>query len=121
MKLRILPYCLALFIYLLPGVHEKAQAQKFSDDEIKTAFIYNFLKFTKWEQTPNPIKIGIVGNGNLAQTIIANLGNQKVGTSTLDFLFVSDSTQLKNYDDERTGRQFDRQKIHFLPVSEKKK
>jgi hypothetical protein len=88
-----------LFIALLFAAAPKyAKAQKFSDNEIKTAFIFNFMKFTKWPNTPAQLKIGIIGKNDLAQTIVANLSNKKIGETSLDFLFVTDSMQIDNYD-----------------------
>ena len=91
-------YYLTIVIGALCLSQTNAYAQKFSDDEIKTAFIFNFIKFTKWQQTPNPIKIGIVGNGKLAQTIINKLNGQQIGNSRIDVLFITDSTQIAQYD-----------------------
>ena len=98
MKQFIQKYYTILVLCTLCFTYSNMCAQKFSDEEIKTAFIFNFIKFTKWEQTPNPVKIGIVGNGKLAQTIMNKLNGQQIGSSRIDVLFITDSTQIDTYD-----------------------
>ncbi len=98
MKLKKLTYYLMFIICTQVLTVSQVKAQKFSDNEIKTAFIFNFIKFTKWQQAPNPIKVGIVGSGDLAQTILAKLNGQAIGNVPVDVLVITDSSQITQYD-----------------------
>lgn len=70
MKIKKLKYkiiILFLVISTTQSLYKKAYSQQYTEYEVKTAYIYNFVKFVKWpniafENDNTPFIIGIYGN-----------------------------------------------------------
>ena len=76
--------------------------------QIKTAFIYNFLKFVEWPATDGPLKIGVLGtdpfDGGLKQLESRDVGGRSLVVGTVkspedaknfQVVFVADPAQSR--------------------------
>ncbi len=97
----------ALFI-LAVGFHSHALAQKFSENEVKAAFIYKLTKFIKWgsdsltfctigDDDSNSHKIG-QAVGKIAENIkiISDIGLDQINSCNMLLIDDSKSNNLKN-------------------------
>jgi hypothetical protein len=74
--------CLALAVLSLLVTPSRVSAQ-FGDDQVKAAFLLNFLKFVTWPETPDtpgaPIDVVVVGNDDLAEALGQAAAGQAIG------------------------------------------
>tara|TARA_B100000809_G_scaffold158023_1_gene155324 strand:+ start:13642 stop:14169 length:528 start_codon:yes stop_codon:yes gene_type:complete len=53
-------------------------AQKFTKHELKSAYVYNFIRFVDWLPEKETISIGIIGNNQFTEVLKYKLTNQKI-------------------------------------------
>jgi len=71
-------------------------AQKFSKDEIKTAFVHNFIRFVNWPIEKKSLTLGVIGTNEFTKVLKSRLAGQKVGARNLNIKQLSASD---GYDD----------------------
>jgi hypothetical protein len=74
--------CLALLFLALALAPSQASAQ-YDDDQVKAAFLLNFLKFVTWpearEAPEAPLEVAIVGNDPLARALTGLAAGRTIG------------------------------------------
>ena len=74
--------CLILAIAALTAMPSSVAAQ-FDDDQVKAAFVVNFLKFVTWPEAAGaseaPIEVVVVGADDLAEALAQAAGRQQIG------------------------------------------
>ena len=72
-----------LFLVLLSLVVTPSRvAAQFGDDQVKAAFLLNFLKFVTWPETAEggaPIEVVVIGNDDLAKALEQAAAGQAIG------------------------------------------
>jgi hypothetical protein len=69
-------------------------AQKFTKHEIKSAYVYNFIRFVDWLPEKETITIGILGNNQFTEVLKSKLTNQKIENIPLKVIQFS---ELQDY------------------------
>lgn len=71
-------------------------AQKFSKQENKAAFVYNFIQFVTWPAEKTTLTLGIIGNNEFTSILKSKLANQKIGNRGIIIIHYPDNqTQFK--------------------------
>ena len=74
--------CLAMVLVSLVCTPARVTAQ-FDDEQVKAAFLLNFLKFVTWPETPAapgaPIEVVVHGDDTLARVLEQAAANQAIG------------------------------------------
>jgi hypothetical protein len=69
-------------------------AQKFTKHELKSAYLYNFIRFVHWLPKKETITIGILGNNQFTEVLKSKLTNQKIDNIPLK---VTQFSKLQDY------------------------
>jgi len=74
-------------------------AESLAEQRVKSAFIYNFVKFATWpknafDKQDDPIRIGVVGDTRIVKPLAATLKDKVVGGRKLEVVIVSDIAKL---------------------------
>lgn len=80
---------------LIPGF---SHAQKFSKNEIKAAFVFNFVQFVTWPAEKDSLTLGIVGNNEFTNVLKLKLNHQKIGNRVLKIIQYSVNQKTFNCD-----------------------
>ena len=92
---RIRTYCLLLFSLIFL---QQAQAQKYTEYELKSAFIYNFTKFIEWPneqvQKGKTFKIGIIRNNNMKIVLNEMMRGKKINGRIVEIIYIKDISKI---------------------------
>lgn len=94
-RFNILFVLIAVVIIINP---KNSYAQKFSKNEIKAAFVFNFIQFVTWPEEKKILTLGIVGNNEFTSVLETKLNNQKIGNRLLKVVHYSCSQKQFNCD-----------------------
>jgi YfiR/HmsC-like len=71
-----------LTIALFNATHLRASQQIHSADDVKAAFLFNFVKFVEWpiDAAPSstPLVIGVVGSDGIEESLLATIGGKAI-------------------------------------------
>jgi len=103
---------LALALLVVPIVPKaRADSAKSKEQQIKAAFIYNFIKFVDWpeekmDDSNEPIIIGIIGSKNFVKAV-EPLIRKKIKNRNISIKYFEDYEKLKKSqdDDDRQWNQ----------------
>jgi len=90
-----------LFVLLMP-LCLFAQAQKFSEYEVKAAFLEKFTRFVEWpaeahmEDVNKPFVIGIMGENPFNSILEKMYANQKIKNKKVEIRYISVLEDVKN-------------------------
>jgi hypothetical protein len=97
MRLKI-KIVLVLVFSLLMLKTQNCVAQKFSKQEIKSAYIYNFITFVVWSPEKKSITIGIIGENKFTKVLASKLSAQKVKNIPLTIIEFTEDQDYSNCD-----------------------
>lgn len=99
------PLCLAgiLLLLITPLFSLKAHGgdRQVTEEELKAAFVLNFLKFIEWPTlggTEDPIRIGVYGTSKDFAAELKKLQNRRVRTHRLNIVFLEELPDLETLD-----------------------
>ena len=92
---QIQTYCLLVFSLIFL---QQAQAQKYTEYELKSAFIYNFTKFIEWPNTQTQeektFKIGIIRNNTMKIVLNEMMRGKKINGRTVEIIYIKDISKI---------------------------
>ena len=102
---KIYTYKLSFWIILLFLVvlsSKNATAQKYSEYDVKAAYVYNFAKFIKWPQNyfdkKDVLVIGVYKNQNFGEVLERVLENKKIKNKFWEIIFINTIDEIEECD-----------------------
>lgn len=87
-------YCLLIITMLLV---QQSFAQKYTEYELKSAFIYNFTKFIQWPTNNySTFKIVIVRNNDIKIVLNEILKDKKINNKKPELIYIDDITKISD-------------------------
>ncbi len=88
-------YCLLFFSFVFL---QQARAQKYTEYELKSAFIYNFTKFVEWpnekSHESNTFKIGIIRNNTMKIVLNEMMKGKKINGRTVEIIYIKNISKI---------------------------
>ncbi len=77
---------------------QQVQAQKYTEYELKSAFIYNFTKFIEWPSQENigneTFKIGIIRNNTMKIVLNEMMRGKKINNRIIEIIHIKDLSKI---------------------------
>jgi len=77
---------------------QQAQAQKYTEYELKSAFIYNFTKFIEWPSQENnnheTFKIGIILNNTMKIVLNEMMRGKRINGKIIEIIYITDLSKI---------------------------
>src|SRR3989304_4522007 len=95
-----LVFSLSFFIVALLFFNQTSYSQDLTDSEVKTALVYNFIKYLDWESplTPDTLTIGVYGNDPSMTAAFKKINNKRVRGKRIKVLFFKKMYELVETD-----------------------
>ncbi len=92
----ILPLMIIISFFVLNAV---ASAQNISKNEIKGAFIFNFVKHTTWPNKPKDqeIILAVYADSDFYESVRESFSNKKINGQAIQFLLSNNIEDIKRY------------------------
>lgn len=88
-------YCLLFFSFV---ILQQGFAQKYTEYELKSAFIYNFTKFIEWPTSSTTkgktFKIGIIRNNTMKIVLNEMMKGKKINGKIIEIIYIKDLSKI---------------------------